>query len=344
MQTIKNIQKARKVYWFEKFFWFVSSENYLIIAGRDQQQNELIVKRYMRPYDVYVHADVHGASSVLIKNPRHQHASTTSSNVDDVTKSRPSIPPKTLNEAGTMAICYSVAWDAKVITNSYWVYGDQVTKTAPTGEYLTTGSFVIRGKKNYLPVSQLILGMSFVFRLDDDSLCRHVDERKVAVDETKEETENVEGVVVETSSSSSSRNNVDDDDVEIPIMDESDENDEESDVTKTRDDRTNVNVANVEGDQVDEGDGAEEDDDDDLGRFPNTEIKIRHVNDGDGGGGGGKMIDIVTTTSTILNNNVEDLERGGNEAFTTRIGGRHSSGRTKKVKWVGNIGVDDDGT
>ena len=34
---------------FEKFFWFISSENYLIIGGRDQQQNELIVKRHLKP-------------------------------------------------------------------------------------------------------------------------------------------------------------------------------------------------------------------------------------------------------------------------------------------------------
>lgn len=27
--AITNINKARKVLWFEKFFWFVSSENYL---------------------------------------------------------------------------------------------------------------------------------------------------------------------------------------------------------------------------------------------------------------------------------------------------------------------------
>lgn len=47
--AITNINKARKVFWFEKFFWFVSSENYLVIAGRDMQQNELIVKKYMRP-------------------------------------------------------------------------------------------------------------------------------------------------------------------------------------------------------------------------------------------------------------------------------------------------------
>ena len=34
---------------FEKFLWFISSENYLVIGGRDQQQNELIVKKHLRP-------------------------------------------------------------------------------------------------------------------------------------------------------------------------------------------------------------------------------------------------------------------------------------------------------
>ena len=40
-----------------------------MIGGRDQQQNEFIVKRHMRPGDLYVHADLHGASSCIIKNP-----------------------------------------------------------------------------------------------------------------------------------------------------------------------------------------------------------------------------------------------------------------------------------
>ena len=56
------------------------------------------------------------------------------------------VPPKTLNEAGTMAICHSAAWDAKVVTSAWWVNHDQVSKTAPSGEYLTTGSFMIRGQ------------------------------------------------------------------------------------------------------------------------------------------------------------------------------------------------------
>uniref|UniRef100_A0A8C3ASP4 Ribosome quality control complex subunit NEMF n=1 Tax=Cyclopterus lumpus TaxID=8103 RepID=A0A8C3ASP4_CYCLU len=148
VQTVTTIQKARKVYWFEKFLWFISSENYLIIAGRDQQQNEMIVKRYLRAGDIYIHADLHGATSCVIKNP-----------------SGVPVPPRTLTEAGTMSVCYSAAWDAKIITSAWWVHHHQVSKTAPTGEYLTTGSFMIRGKKNFLPPSYLIMGFGFLFKL-----------------------------------------------------------------------------------------------------------------------------------------------------------------------------------
>ena len=52
-----------------------------------------------------------------------------------------------------MAICHSAAWDAKVVTSAWWVYHDQVSKTAPSGEYLTTGSFMVRGKE---PFYQLV--------------------------------------------------------------------------------------------------------------------------------------------------------------------------------------------
>jgi hypothetical protein len=41
-------QVVRKSAWYERFHWFISSENFLVISGRDAQQNELIVKRYFR--------------------------------------------------------------------------------------------------------------------------------------------------------------------------------------------------------------------------------------------------------------------------------------------------------
>lgn len=41
----------------------------MVISGRDVQQNEVIVKRYMNKDDIYMHADIHGSASTIIKNP-----------------------------------------------------------------------------------------------------------------------------------------------------------------------------------------------------------------------------------------------------------------------------------
>ena len=89
------------------------------------------------------------------------------------------VSPVTLHEVGHAAVCHSAAWNAKVLTSAWWVHANQVSKTAPSGEYLTTGSFMIRGKKNYLPPSQLVLGFGFLFKLDDASVARHAGERRI---------------------------------------------------------------------------------------------------------------------------------------------------------------------
>ncbi|KAI8147504.1 fibronectin-binding protein A N-terminus-domain-containing protein [Fennellomyces sp. T-0311] len=164
-----TINKIRKLFWFEKFLWFISTEGHLVIAGRDMQQNEMIVKRYLGKDDVYVHADLHGAASVVVKNKPENAGQP--------------IPPSTLFQAGIMSVCQSKAWDAKIVTSAYWVHADQVSKSAPTGEYLTTGSFMIRGKKNFLPPVQLVYGFGYLFRLDESSVGNHVSEKQGAEEE-----------------------------------------------------------------------------------------------------------------------------------------------------------------
>ncbi|MCL7036486.1 hypothetical protein MKW94_006315 [Papaver nudicaule] len=166
-KTVAAISHMRKVHWFEKFNWFISSENYLVISGRDAQQNEMIVKRYMSKGDLYVHAELHGASSTVIKNHKPENP----------------VPPLTLNQAGSFTVCHSAAWESKMVTSAWWVYPHQVSKTAPTGEYLTVGSFMIRGKKNFLPPHPLVMGFGILFRLDESSLGSHLNERRVRGEE-----------------------------------------------------------------------------------------------------------------------------------------------------------------
>lgn len=64
------------------------------------------------------------------------------------------------------------------MTSAYWVHANQVSKTAPTGEYLVTGGFMIRGRKNMLSPAQLVMGLGLLFRLADESLVNHVDVRR----------------------------------------------------------------------------------------------------------------------------------------------------------------------
>lgn len=88
-----------------------------------------------------------------------------------------------------MSVCRSSAWNEKVVTSAWWVYHHQVSKTAPTGEYLTTGSFMIRGKKNYLPASNLIMGFGIWFKLHEECIPKHLGERqaRTIIDEENQE-------------------------------------------------------------------------------------------------------------------------------------------------------------
>lgn len=154
--------QVRKKFWFEKFNWFVSAEGLVVVSGKDAQQNETLYKRYMRQNDVYVHADIHGAATCIIRSRQDVNGG--------------AIGPVTLEQAGRFAMCRSNAWSSKLVTSAWWVYPSQVSKSAPTGEYLTTGSFMIRGKKNFLPPHQLVMGFGLLFLLDPSSLEAHKDD------------------------------------------------------------------------------------------------------------------------------------------------------------------------
>ena len=108
-----------------------------------------------------MHTDMPGAAVSIIKNPSGQP-----------------VPPITLNEAATFDICHSRAWDAKVVTSVYWVTAEQVSKTPPSGLYISTGSFIIRGKRNFITPNKLELGFTLMFILSEESLANHMGERK----------------------------------------------------------------------------------------------------------------------------------------------------------------------
>jgi predicted ribosome quality control (RQC) complex YloA/Tae2 family protein len=145
-QPIKPEHRTEKE-WFEKFRWFDSSEGLLVIGGRDATSNETLLKRYASPEDLVMHAEAHGAPFIVVKTGSAQPTA------------------DTLREAAQACVSYSRLWkDGIRAGDAYWVRPEQVTKSAPAGEYLTKGAFMIRGTRNYIRGVELALAVGVTMR------------------------------------------------------------------------------------------------------------------------------------------------------------------------------------
>ncbi|KAL1519738.1 hypothetical protein AB1Y20_023246 [Prymnesium parvum] len=165
LQLTAAIKAIRQPLWFEKFDWFVSSENVLVVSARDGQQAELLVRRHLKPADLFLHADVDGAPVTVVKAARGDEEA---------------LPQRvvTLAQAGTAVICRSSGWASKVVTSAWWVREAQVGKRDDTGYYLPTGRFYVRGQRNYLPPNQLLMGLGVLFRVGNGSVAAHLADRR----------------------------------------------------------------------------------------------------------------------------------------------------------------------
>lgn len=105
-----------------------------------------------------MHADLDGARPMIVKNRAG-------------TPDAP-IPPSTLSQAGNLCVATSSAWESKAIMAAWWVNANQVTKTT-TGGLLPTGEFEVKGEKNFLAPSQLVLGFAVMFQISKESLKNH---------------------------------------------------------------------------------------------------------------------------------------------------------------------------
>ncbi len=127
----KEIKKARKREWYEKFHWFISSEGFLCIGGKDATSNEIIIKKHTEKNDLVFHTEAPGSPFFVIKNGVEAG--------EDTKK-----------EVAQATAIYSKAWKRGLgSAEVYSIAPEQVSKKAQSGEYLAKGSFMIYGKREY---------------------------------------------------------------------------------------------------------------------------------------------------------------------------------------------------
>ncbi len=128
--TKKTITKRE---WFEKFHWFYSSTDFLVIGGKDATSNEIVVKKHVDKGDLVFHTEMSGSPFFVIKNDGKK------------------IDETTIKETAQATVSYSKAWKLGIgISDVFYVKPDQVTKEAQSGEFIAKGAFMVYGKKNTL--------------------------------------------------------------------------------------------------------------------------------------------------------------------------------------------------
>ena len=138
-RSMQSVPVRRNEQWYERFRWFHTSDGFLVIGGRNADDNEALVKKYMSKGDRFFHTQAHGAPVTILK------ATGPSEPAKDI-----DFPDSTLQEAAQFAVSYSSVWkDGRFSGDVYMVRPDQVSKTPESGEYIEKGSFVIRGDRTY---------------------------------------------------------------------------------------------------------------------------------------------------------------------------------------------------
>ncbi len=135
----KAVKKEKKREWYEKFHWFVSSEGFLCIGGRDSTSNDIIVKKHAEKGDLVFHTDMPGSPFFVVKNGVEAGE-------------------ETLKEAAQATASYSKAWKLGLGTAEvYGIGADQVKKELG----LPKGAFMIYGKRKYFnPRLEYAIGLS----------------------------------------------------------------------------------------------------------------------------------------------------------------------------------------
>jgi len=148
--VVFTIQKKRE--WYERYRWFFTSDGLLAIGGRDASSNSSVIRKHLEKDDKVFHAEIFGSPFFLLKKSLE-------SNVTSIL------------ETAQATVCFSRAWREGLYgLGAYWVNPDQIKTAAPSGQFISKGSFIVDGQRNFVKVSSMRLAIGLLEKDDSYSL------------------------------------------------------------------------------------------------------------------------------------------------------------------------------
>ncbi|MBT5278656.1 MAG: DUF814 domain-containing protein, partial [Nitrosopumilus sp.] len=97
------VSEIRKKNWYERYRWFMTSDGYLTIGGRDAASNSAVIRKHLEKNDKVFHGDIFGSPFFILKDAE-------------------AVPDTTMNEIAHATVCFSRAWREGLYgVSAYWV-------------------------------------------------------------------------------------------------------------------------------------------------------------------------------------------------------------------------------
>lgn len=114
---------------FENYRWFFTSNNILVVGGKSDEQNEIVLREFLKPNYIIMHTSLPGSPFMVIQS-------------DNPSK-------KDLEESAIFCACFSQQWKAGKKTIEIDIFkGEQIYKS----QGMKTGTFGVKGNKKTMKV------------------------------------------------------------------------------------------------------------------------------------------------------------------------------------------------
>ncbi len=153
----KILEQNKKKEWYEKFRWTISKSGFLCVMGKDAGTNEVLIKKHLENNDIAIHTEAPASPFGIIKGATKEN--------------KLLISKEEIEEIAGVVACFSAQWKKGYgSADAFWIYPNQISKEANSGEYISKGAFMIRGEKNIFKNLQL-------------KICLGVETKKINLDE-----------------------------------------------------------------------------------------------------------------------------------------------------------------
>lgn len=147
-----QVPSTQKKKWFERYRWFHSLGDTLVVAGKSQRNNETILKRYTKSADIILHSEIAEAPVAVVRNEKQQQ-----------------LPAEAIYEAAVLVASYSSAWRDKLEKEKvsiFYVQPQQVSMVSKPAGKLSEIKF--EGERKFLEKIEPRLSIGMKEARNDD--------------------------------------------------------------------------------------------------------------------------------------------------------------------------------